>query len=104
MNSGDLNFGSGPFLLLKKNLTSFNKIYILTNDHHKFIGYLRSFDKHCNIILENVTEIWHEEVFVFFNQKKTNINKKNISTKEKYSPIIFLRGDTIIIISKFFAD
>jgi len=91
MDDNALKLGSGPFMLLKKSLTSSTKIYILTNDHHKFTGYLRSFDKHCNIILENVTEIWHEEMK----------NDKKIITKEKYSPIIFLRGDSIIIISKF---
>ena len=50
------------------------------------------------MIIDNVTEIWHEEVFIYLFQKKNN---KKIITKEKYSPIIFLRGDTIIIISKF---
>ncbi|AIB09630.1 small nuclear ribonucleoprotein Sm D2 (nucleomorph) [Lotharella oceanica] len=94
MDDNNSKFGSGPFILLKKSLTASAKIYVLTNDHHKFTGYLRSFDKHCNLIIENVTEIWHEK-------KKNN---KKIITKEKYSPIIFLRGDTIIIVSKFHAN
>merc|ERR1712146_205404 len=82
----------GPFMLLSKITKLNSKIIISSNDNHKFYGYIRSFDKHCNLMLEDVTEIWKEETS---NQKSL---KKKVIIKEKFIPKLFFRGDAIVLL------
>jgi len=84
----------GPFSLLKTITYSNSKIIVSSNDNHKFYGYLKGFDRHSNLFLEDVTEIWKEEIKV-----KNRKTKKTI-LKEKFIPKMFFRGDSIIMIAK----
>lgn len=73
---------------LKKDLA----VVISCRNNHKLVGKVRAFDRHCNLILENVKEIWNETVS---NNKGKII--KTIS-KERFVSKMFLRGDSVIVI------
>ena len=47
-----------PLALLDKCIGE--KIWIIMKSKREFAGVLRGFDDFCNMVLENVTEIWHE--------------------------------------------
>jgi small nuclear ribonucleoprotein (snRNP)-like protein len=36
------------------------KVLINCRNNHKLLGRVKAFDRHCNMILENVTEMWTE--------------------------------------------
>ncbi|ABA27372.1 mRNA splicing factor (nucleomorph) [Bigelowiella natans] len=83
----------GPFMLLSKVTKLNSKIIISSNDNHKFYGFIRGFDKHCNLMLEDVTEIWKEET------TDARSLKKKVVIKEKFIPKLFFRGDAVILIT-----
>jgi U6 snRNA-associated Sm-like protein LSm5 len=47
-----------PLALLDKCIGE--KIWIIMKSKREFAGVLRGFDDFCNMVLEGVTEIWHE--------------------------------------------
>jgi len=36
------------------------QVLINARNNHKLLGRVKAFDRHCNMILENVTEMWQE--------------------------------------------
>ena len=36
------------------------QVLINCRNNHKLLGRVKAFDRHCNMILENVTEMWTE--------------------------------------------
>ncbi|CUM66986.1 uncharacterized protein PRCAT00004673001 [Priceomyces carsonii] len=80
--------------LLQRAVESNGLIVISCRNNHKLIAKVRAFDRHCNMILENVKELWTESV-------KNNKGKKikDIS-KERFISKMFLRGDSVVIILK----
>lgn len=53
---------------------------------------VRAFDRHMNLLLENVLEMWTEV-------PKGNKGKKtHPANKERYHSKMFLRGDSVILI------
>lgn len=51
---------------------------------------MKAFDRHCNMVLEGVREIWME-------YPKSG-SKNQAVPKERMIPKMFLRGDSVIII------
>jgi len=80
----------GPYSIIEKALKLKKKILISCNNNIKYYGFIRSFDRHCNMLLEDVIAVWKE------NNVKANELEKSY---EKYYPKIFLRGDSIIVVS-----
>nr|UXY87624.1 small nuclear ribonucleoprotein SM D2 [Cryptomonas curvata] len=82
---------NSPFSLLTDTITLNRPVVIFTRNNKKLFGYLRAFDKHMNLALENVREL--------FSIKNKNKNRnKNITYHERYISKLLLRGDTIILI------
>merc|ERR1712167_338817 len=77
---------TGPYNSLKVSVKK--RIVICCRNNHKFLGELIGFDKHCNLILRSVNEIWLE----------IHKNNGSIIPKSKYSPVLILRGDTVILV------
>ena len=57
-------------------------------NNKKILGRLKAFDRHLNLILEDVCETWTE---------KSKKDKKPIPKKRFFSKL-FLRGDSIVLI------
>ncbi|ABN67211.1 predicted protein, partial [Scheffersomyces stipitis CBS 6054] len=90
----EFEFAHGPMSLIQNAVNNNTPIVISCRNNHKLIGKVRAFDRHCNLILENVKELWTE----------TSKNNKGKATKsisrERFISKLFLRGDSIVIILK----
>ncbi|ODV94671.1 hypothetical protein PACTADRAFT_59086 [Pachysolen tannophilus NRRL Y-2460] len=85
----EYEFNNGPMSILTNAIKQQSTILISLRNNHKLICKVKSFDRHCNMILENVKEIWEE----------IGENKKKI-LKERFISKLFLRGDNVIVILK----
>ena len=86
------NFNVGPFSLLTKSVKANNEVLIALRNNKKLLGKVKAFDRHMNMVMENVQEVWTEV------PKK---GKKGAAvTKSRFIPKMFLRGDSVIYILK----
>ncbi|KAK7846808.1 putative small nuclear ribonucleoprotein sm d2 [Quercus suber] len=69
------------------------KVLINCRNNKKLLGRVRAFDRHCNMVLENVREMWTEV-------PKTGKGKKKAQpvNKDRFISKMFLRGDSVIIV------
>ena len=84
----------GPLNLLKEAVKKKNHICVYCRNNRKIYGQLRAFDRHMNMVLENIVEIWTE---VSSNKKGS---KPNIRNMERNISKMFLRGDSVILVVK----
>ena len=85
-------FNVGPFSLLTKSVKANNEILIALRNNKKLLGKVKAFDRHMNMVLQNVQEVWIE-------MPRKGKSGKPI-TKNRYIPKMFLRGDSVIYILK----
>ena len=83
----------GPLSLLKDAVRTNSQILIYCRNNRKLLGRIRAFDRHMNIILEAVCEIWSEMM-------KGKNKQRKLRNRERFIQKMFLRGDTIILIVK----
>ena len=83
----------GPLSLLKEAVRTNSQILIYCRNNRKLLGRIRAFDRHMNIILEAVCEIWSE---MMKGKNKTH----KLRNRERFISKMFLRGDSIILIVK----
>lgn len=80
----------GPLSLLAVSLQENTPVLINCRNNRKLLGRIKAFDRHCNMILENVQEFWTERGATGKGKKKaTAINR------ERY-------GETLMML--FFID
>jgi len=85
--TADSDFSSGSFRLLANSVKTNSQILISCKNKRKIIGRIKAFDRHMNIFMENVREIWNEpseddsknKCFLWFLKMKVNINKPKYS-------------------------
>uniref|UniRef100_A0A2K5PS11 Small nuclear ribonucleoprotein Sm D2 n=1 Tax=Cebus imitator TaxID=2715852 RepID=A0A2K5PS11_CEBIM len=70
-----------PEELQKREEEEFNTVLINCRNNKKLLGRVKAFDRHCNMVLENVKEMWTEPV-----------------NKDRYISKMFLRGDSVIAV------
>lgn len=69
-----------------------SQVIVLLRNNRKILARVRAFDRHMNLLLENVLEMWTEV-------PKGNKGKKtHPANKERYHSKMFLRGDSVILI------
>ncbi len=86
-------FTHGPMSLLTKALKEHTQILIACRNNRKLLGRVKAFDRHCNLVLENVKEIWTEKP-----QKGKGKKKAKSITKDRFISKMFLRGDSVVLI------
>ena len=88
-------FATGPFSVLWSAVKTNSQVLINVRNNHKLLARVKAFDRHCNMVLENVKEIWTEA-------PKTGRGKKKARAvnKERYVSKMFLRGDSVILVLK----
>ncbi|ESR57595.1 hypothetical protein CICLE_v10022968mg [Citrus x clementina] len=76
-------FNTGPLSVLMMSV----------KNNTQLLGRVRAFDRHCNMVLENVREMWTE-------LPKTGKGKKKALpvNKDRFISKMFLRGDSVIIV------
>ena len=77
------------------------RIIVELKNNKQYIGKLKSFDIHINIVLEDVEE--HEIKFKKITKKSDENTTEETTVSESYLKrklnIVFIRGDTITVIS-----
>lgn len=90
----EFEFNHGPMSLIQSSVRNGTPVMINCRNNHKLIGKVKAFDRHCNLILEDVKELWTETT----RNSKGKIIKN--TTKERFIAKLFLRGDSVIIVLK----
>ena len=55
------DFSKGPLSILMNSVTKNTQILISLRNNHKLLARVKAFDRHCNMVLENVKELYREE-------------------------------------------
>lgn len=84
---------SGPMSVLYKAVRNNTQVLVNVRNNHKLLGRVKAFDRHCNLLLEDVKEMWTETS----KGGKGRTRGKPIN-KDRFVSKMFLRGDSVILI------
>ncbi|KAK9831110.1 hypothetical protein WJX74_003630 [Apatococcus lobatus] len=86
-------FRTGPLSVLTTSVKSNSQVLINCRNNRKLLARIKAFDRHFNMILENVKEMWTEV-------PKTGKGKKAAQpvNKDRFITKMFLRGDSVILV------
>ncbi|KAI9099859.1 hypothetical protein DFS34DRAFT_579124 [Phlyctochytrium arcticum] len=86
-------FQTGPLSVLTQSVKNNSQILIMCRNNRKLLARVKAFDRHCNMVLENVKEMWTETPRSGKGAKKAKpINKDRFISK------MFLRGDSVVLV------
>eukprot|EP00644_Phytophthora_capsici_P008488 jgi/Phyca11/546068/estExt2_Genewise1Plus.C_PHYCAscaffold_200058 len=88
-------FQKGPLSVLMHSVKNNSQVLINVRNNHKLLARVKAFDRHCNMVLENVKEMWTEV-------PKAGKGKKAAKpvNKDRFVSKMFLRGDSVIIVMR----
>jgi small nuclear ribonucleoprotein D2 len=86
--AGPDTFTSGPLSVLYRAVSTNTQVLINVRNNHKMLCRVKAFDRHCNMVLEDVKEMWSESVK----------GGKGTVSKDRFVSKMFLRGDSVIIV------
>jgi len=91
--SEEAKFRTGPLSVLTESVKNNTQVLINVRNNKKLLGRVKAFDRHCNMVLENVKEMWTEV-------PKTGKGKKKAKpvNKDRFISKMFLRGDSVILV------
>uniref|UniRef100_H2YKQ5 Small nuclear ribonucleoprotein Sm D2 n=1 Tax=Ciona savignyi TaxID=51511 RepID=H2YKQ5_CIOSA len=88
-------FQTGPLSVLTDSVKNNTQVLINCRNNRKLLARVKAFDRHCNMVLENVKEMWTETPKSGKGKKKQQpVNRDRFISK------MFLRGDSVIIVLK----
>ncbi|KAI4851556.1 hypothetical protein E4T44_02056 [Aureobasidium sp. EXF-8845] len=85
-------FTAGPLSILQTAVRNHNQVVISCRNNRKLLARVKAFDRHCNMVLENVKEMWTEFPRNSQGKKGRGVNKDRFISK------MFLRGDSVIMV------
>ncbi|KAL6037967.1 hypothetical protein STEG23_018666 [Scotinomys teguina] len=86
-------FNTGPLSVLTQSVKNNTQVLINCRNNKKLLGRVKAFDRHCNMVLENVKEMWTEVPKSGKGKKKSKpVNK------DRYISKMFLHGDLVIVV------
>ncbi|KAG0640591.1 Sm-like ribonucleo protein [Tuber magnatum] len=85
-------FSAGPLSILQTAVRSHNQVLISCRNNRKLLARVKAFDRHCNMVLENVKEMWTE------TPRKADGKKGRPVNKDRFISKMFLRGDSVILV------
>merc|ERR1711890_46184 len=88
-------FNTGPLKVLTDSVKNNTQVLINCRNNKKLLGRVKAFDRHCNMVLEGVKEMWTE-------LPKTGKGKKKAKpvNKDRFISKMFLRGDSVFLVLK----
>lgn len=93
----DYEFTNGPLSMLTQAVRSHTQVLIACRSNRKLIARVKAFDRHFNMVLENVKEMWSEG-----GPGKTGKGLKKKAAKpvnkDRFISKMFLRGDSVILV------
>mmetsp|Transcript_9337 Transcript_9337/g.14396 ORF Transcript_9337/g.14396 Transcript_9337/m.14396 type:complete len:118 (-) Transcript_9337:1226-1579(-) len=84
---------SGPFGLLYNAVRSNTQILVNVRNNHKLLARVKAYDRHMNLLLEDVKEMWTET-----SKGGKGKTRGTAVNKDRYVSKMFLRGDSVILI------
>ncbi|ORM40275.1 Vacuolar protein-sorting-associated protein 11 -like protein [Babesia sp. Xinjiang] len=90
--SEDKDCPPGPLSVLEACVRDNSQVLINCRSNRKLLGRVKAFDRHFNMILTDVREMWTET-------SRGGGKKKHVN-KDRYISRLFLRGDSIIVVLK----
>ncbi|CAG8482783.1 2956_t:CDS:2 [Paraglomus brasilianum] len=88
----EMEFNTGPLSVLQQSVKNNTQILINCRNNRKLLARVKAFDRHCNMVLENVKEMWTETPKAGKGKKAKPVNKDRFISK------MFLRGDSVILV------
>merc|ERR1719400_1104843 len=89
----DEEYNTGPLSVLTQSVKNNTQVLINCRNNKKLLARVKAFDRHCNMVLENVKEMWTEQAKAGKGKKKSKpVNKDRFISK------MFLRGDSVILV------
>lgn len=85
-------FNTGPLSVLTQSVKSNTQVLINCRNNKKLLGRVKAFDRHCNMVLEDVKEMWTE------TPRGGKGGQKKPVTKDRFISKMFLRGDSVILV------
>ena len=76
-------FKTGPLSVLTTSVKSNSQVLINCRNNRKLLGRVKAFDRHCNMILENVKEMWtevhrsHMSLMLYCQERFTGTVRRN---------------------------
>lgn len=74
-------FTSGPLSILQTAVRSHTQVLISCRNNRKLLARVKAFDRHCNMVLENVKEMWTETPRTSSGKKGRPVNKDRFISK-----------------------
>merc|ERR1712058_127334 len=87
-------FNTGPLSVLTQSVKNNTQVLINYRNNKKLLARVKAFDRHCNMVLEDVKEMWTESPKAGKGKKQQPVNRDRFISK------MFLRGDSVIIVLK----
>ncbi len=86
-------FQTGPLSVLTQSVRNNTQVLINCRNNRKLLARVKAFDRHFNLVLENVKEMWTEA-------PKTGKGKSKAKpvNKDRFISKMFLRGDSVILV------
>ncbi|KAF8821785.1 small nuclear ribonucleoprotein [Cardiosporidium cionae] len=82
----------GPLSVLGECVRDNAQVLINCRNNRKLLARVKSFDRHCNMVLTDVREMWTETSRGGGKKKQKHVNK------DRYISKLFLRGDAVVIV------
>ena len=86
-------FVTGPLSVLTASVKANTQVLINCRNNRKLLARVKAFDRHCNMVLENVKEIWTE-----VPKTGKGAAKAKPVNKDRFISKMFLRGDSVILV------
>lgn len=86
------DFSVGPLVVLKKAVEQETQVLINVRNNKKLLAKVKAFDRHCNMVLQDVQEVWVEYSKKGKDGKVQRVQKSRVISK------MFLRGDSVILV------
>lgn len=90
----EYEFNHGPLSVLQNAVHDHTPVLISCRNNKKLLARVKAFDRHSNLVLENVKEMWTERPINSKGKKGKPVNKDRFISK------MFLRGDSVILVLK----
>lgn len=86
---------TGPFSVLWHAVKTGTQVLVFLRNSHKLLARVKAYDRHFNMILEDVKEVWKEASQTGKGKAKTKARIRDRTINK-----MFLRGDCVILVMK----
>jgi len=85
----------GPLSLLTYAVQNNAQVLVNCRNNKKLLGRVKAFDRHFNLVMEDVKEMWTE-----IPKKGKGKKKAQPVAKDRFISKLFVRGDSVILVLK----